>query len=54
MIQILDLPGKVLYSASLANGAKFISIDVSALNKGVHFLKLINENSQVMKKFIKK
>ncbi len=54
MIQILDLPGKVLYSASLANGAKFISIDVSSLNKGVHFLKLINENSQVMKKFIKK
>ena len=54
MIQILDLPGKVLYSAALTNDAKFISIDVSALNKGVHFLKLINENSQVMKKFIKK
>ena len=54
MIQILDLQGKVLYSAALTNDAKFISIDVSALNKGTHFLKLINENSQVMKKFIKK
>ena len=54
MIQIIDLTGKLLYSASLANGATNTTIDVSALNKGVHFLKLINENSQVMKKFIKK
>jgi hypothetical protein len=54
MIQIIDLTGKLLYSASLADGAKNTTIDVSALNKGVHFLKLINEDSQVMKKFIKK
>jgi hypothetical protein len=54
MIQIIDLTGKLLYSAALTNDAKFISIDVSAFNKGVHFLKLINEKSQVMKKFIKK
>jgi hypothetical protein len=54
MMQIVDLSGKVLYSAALTNGAKFTSIDVSAFNKGVHFLKLINEDGQVMKKFIKK
>ena len=54
MIQIVDLSGKVLYSAALTNGAKFTSIDVSSFNKGVHFLKLINENGQVIKKFIKK
>jgi hypothetical protein len=54
MMQIVDLSGKILYSAALTNGTRFTSIDVSALNKGVHFLKLINENSQVMKKFIKK
>jgi hypothetical protein len=54
MIQIVDFSGKVLYSAALTNGATNTTIDVSALNKGVHFLKLINENTQVMKKFIKK
>lgn len=54
IIQIVDLSGKVLYSAALTNGAKFTSIDVSSFNKGVHFLKLINGNNQVMKKFIKK
>jgi hypothetical protein len=54
MIQIVDLSGKEVYSAALTNGAKFTSIDVSAFNNGVHFLKLINKDSQVMKKFIKK
>lgn len=54
MIQIVDLSGKVQYSAALTNGAKFTSIDVSSFNKGVHFLKLINEDVQVVKKFIKK
>ena len=54
IIQVVDLLGKVLYSSTLNNGAKNITIDVSSFNKGVHFLKLINEDSQVMKKFIKK
>ena len=54
MIQIVDLSGKVLYSSALTNGAKFTSVDVSTFNKGVHILKLINEDGQVMKKFIKK
>lgn len=54
MIQIVDLSGKLLYSAALTNGAKFTSIDVSTFNKGVHFLTLINDDGQVMKKFIKK
>jgi hypothetical protein len=54
IIQVVDLLGKVLYSATLNNGAKNTTIDVSSFNKGVHFLKLINENEQVMKKFIKK
>jgi hypothetical protein len=54
MMQIVDLSGKVLYSAALTNGTRFTSIDVSTFNKGVHFLKLINEDGQVTKKFIKK
>ena len=54
IIQVVDLLGKVLYSSTLNNGAKNITIEVSSFNKGVHFLKLINEDSQVMKKFIKK
>ncbi|HRG57872.1 MAG TPA: M20/M25/M40 family metallo-hydrolase [Bacteroidia bacterium] len=54
MIQVVDLLGKVVYSAPLPNGVRITTIDVSALNKGVHFLKLINEDGQVMKKFIKK
>jgi hypothetical protein len=54
IMQIIDLSGKVLYSAALTNGTKFTTIDVSAFNKGVHFLKLINDDGQVMKKFIKK
>jgi hypothetical protein len=54
MMQIVDLSGKVLYAATLNNGAKNTTIDVSSFNKGVHFLKLINEDGQVMKKFIKK
>lgn len=54
IIQVVDLLGRVLYSATLNNGSKNTTIDVSSFNKGVHFLKLINEDSQVMKKFIKK
>lgn len=54
MIQIVDLSGKLLYSASLSSGTKYTIIDVSTFNKGVHFLKLINEDVQVVKKFIKK
>jgi hypothetical protein len=54
MIQIVDLSGKILYSTALTNGAKNTTIDVGSFNKGVHFLKLINESGQVMKKFIKK
>ncbi len=54
IIQVVDLLGKVLYSATLNNGAKNTTIDVSSFNKGVHFLKLINEDVEVMKKFIKK
>lgn len=54
MIQIIDLQGKVLYAAAITKGTKFSTIDVSAFNKGVYFLKLINENGQVIKKFIKK
>lgn len=53
-IQVVDLLGKVLYSAVLTNGVNNTSIDVSSYNKGVHFLKLINGNSHVTKKFIKK
>ena len=53
-IQILDLQGKVLYAAAITNATKLSTIDVSAFNKGVYFLKLINENGQVIKKFIKK
>jgi hypothetical protein len=54
IIQVVDLLGRVLYSATLNNGSKNTTIDVSSFNKGVHFLKLINEDGQVMKKFIKK
>jgi hypothetical protein len=54
MMQVVDLSGKVLYAAALTNGAKYTSIDVSAFNKGIHFLKLINEDGEVIKKFIKK
>jgi hypothetical protein len=54
IIQILDVSGKILYTAALTNGAKFTSIDVSNFSKGVHILKLINDKGQVMKKFIKK
>lgn len=53
-IQIVDLQGKVLYAAAITKGTKLSTIDVSAFNKGVYFLKLINENGQVIKKFIKK
>ena len=54
MIQVVDLLGKVLYAAPLSNVAKQTTIDVSNINKGVHFLKLINGDNQVVKKFIKK
>lgn len=54
LLQIIDLHGKVLLTSELSNGVKSTTIDVSSYNKGIHFLKLINGNSQVIKKFIKK
>ncbi len=48
---IINLSGKVIFSQKITHGAP---MDVSTLPQGIYFLKIISENSSVIRKFVKR
>ncbi len=51
-VSILDVYGRS--QQSTVNGQQSLSIDVTNLNSGVYFVKVITDNGEVVKRFIKK
>jgi hypothetical protein len=52
-VQVVDMLGKIVYSNIIADNTKSISLDVNGFDNGIYFIKLVNGNTELVKKFIK-
>ena len=52
-LELMDLTGKVVYSAILGNNTSVHSIDLSALAEGVYFIKISNSEFTLTKRIVK-
>jgi hypothetical protein len=53
-VEIYDIYGRIQNLSNLATQQLSNSIDVSNLNSGVYFVKVVTENGESVKRFIKK
>ena len=53
-VVVCSITGVVVGQQSIVNGQQTLSIDVADLNSGVYFVKVVTENGEMVKRFIKK
>ena len=52
-IKLVDISGKVVYSAFINPGIQIVNIDLSMLSEGVYFIHISGEKNILVKKIIK-
>ena len=52
-VVVYSITGVVVGQQSIVNGQQTLSIDVADLNSGVYFVKVVTENGEMVKRFIK-
>lgn len=53
-VVVYSITGVVVGQQSIVNGQQTLSIDVADLNSGVYFVKVVTENGEMVKRFVKK
>jgi Secretion system C-terminal sorting domain len=53
-VEVADVLGQIIHTTAVNNGEKGITVDLTAHQSGIYFVKLTNREHQIIQKLIRK